>query len=235
MNKQLVSVIIPSRKGENIKPVVDSVKASTYKHIEIIPVCLGLERSAQRNAGIDAANGKYYLFLDSDQPISSTLIEECVSLIKHHSGIYIPEVITTKGIFSKIRNWERQFYTGTAVDVVRFVRASCCPKFDETMSGPEDSDWDRRVNGLRTISKSCLYHQDNVGVVSYFKKKAYYTKSMKRFTEKWPRDEVLSFRYRCWTVFVENGKWKRLIKAPHMTLAVAGILLIRGIIFLSCR
>lgn len=229
-----VSVIIPKRKGENIDGLINSVKHSTYQPIEIIVVDYGLERSAQRNIGISNATGKYLLILDSDQWVSPDLIRECVKLIQYSDGIYIPEQLVVYNWFDKVRNWERQFYTGTAVDCVRFVRKEDCPLFDESMSGPEDADWDRRipVRVGKAVSMNCIYHHEKVSMMQYFKKKAYYAKSMTNFKNKHPNDPVLRFKYRCWTVFVENGKWKRLIRRPDLTIVVGMILLIRGVIYL---
>jgi glycosyltransferase involved in cell wall biosynthesis len=227
----LVSVIIPIRPKEDISLVLSSLNNSTYKNIEIIVVDEGLERSDQRNIGIARAKGEYLLILDSDQAVSPVLIEECVTLAKFgYSAVYIPEVIKTKGLFAYIRNWERQFYTATPIDVVRFVRKDC-PYFDNTMSGPEDSDWDRRVEGRRLTSVSPLYHYDNIGVLDYFRKKAYYSKSMRRFADKHPNDKVLDWKWRCFGVFLENGKWKKFLARPDLTILVLGIIFIRGLIY----
>jgi hypothetical protein len=198
--------------------------------VELIVVDEGKERSMQRNVGIDRATGGFLLFLDSDQEVSSTLIEECVL---RDCAVYIPEIIIAKGIFGAIRKWERCFYTGTSVDVVRFVPKGC-PRFDETMSGPEDSDWDRRILDKRQISVSPLYHNDNISLLDYLKKKAYYIQSMKRFAEKWPKDKILNFKWRCWGVFMENGKWKLHFKHPFLSLGMFFIIFLRGLIYVSC-
>ena len=231
--KPLVSIIIPIRKGEDVIRLLDSMHQSTYKNYEIIVVDEGLERSAQRNIGIGRANGEYLFIPDSDWVIPPELIGECVRYMQMgFDAIYIPEIIKTKGLFAKIRNWERQFYTATPIDVVRFVRAKDCPLFDESMSGPEDSDWDRRVKGKRNVTNICYYHYDNVSFLSYFKKKAYYSKSMDRFAEKWPGDKTLDPKYRCLGVFLEYGKWKRFLGNPLMAIAVMFIIFIRGVIYL---
>lgn len=236
MVKGLVSVIIPKRRGEDISQAVEAVKNSAYTNIEIIVVDEGLERSAQRNIGITRARGEYLLILDSDQVISPELIGECVRLMNFGYGaIYIPEIIKTKGIFAYIRNWERQFYNATSIDVVRFVRAEFCPKFDTELNGPEDSAWDRKVMGIRTTSRNPLYHYDNIGMLKFFSKKAYYSKSMKKYAEKYPGDQCLNFWWRCFGVFIENGKWKRFLSRPDLALAVLTIILVRGIIFLWKR
>ncbi len=231
-----VSVIIPTHKGaeEATKRCVYSIEKSSYKDIEIIVVDEGFERSKQRNIGIDRAKSEYLLFLDSDMIIHHDLIYECIFIFDRGiDAIYIPEEITTVGWFGRLRNWERKFYTGTAVDCVRFVRAVFCPRFSESLHGPEDSDWDRRVGGgVRTTSLRCSYHFDEIGVLGYFKKKAYYAESMARFKAKWPNDKILNFKWRCFGVFVENGKWKRLVIAPHLTVAMFTMIFIRGIIYL---
>lgn len=227
-----VSVIIPTTDKEKdlLNRCVESVKKSTYKNIEIIVVNEGKERSAQRNIGIDRSTGEYFLFLDSDQFISPHLIKECVHKMNTYHAVYIPEKIVTSGFFGYLRNWERQFYTGTKVDVVRFI-SKPCPRFDETMHGPEDSDWDRRVNGLRCVSEWPLYHFDNIGFIQYLKKKAYYSKSMKKFQEKWPNDKVLNFWWRCFGVFTEKGKWKICLNYPLNFICLMGLIFIRGIIY----
>lgn len=231
--KGLVSVIIPNH-NKDIGMILESLNNSTYKNIEILEINLGLERSAQRNIGRDRAKGEYLLFLDSDQPISPGLIQECVRFMKLGIGaVYIPEIIKTKGLFAYIRNWERQFYNGTPVDVVRFVRAEFCPKFDTELNGPEDSAWDRKVTGIRTTSRNPLYHYDNIGMIKYFQKKVYYSKSMLRYAEKYPSDQCLNFWWRCFGVFFEKGKWRRVIRRPDLMLLVWGIIFIRGLIYLN--
>lgn len=227
-----VSVIIPVHKKTNIDKLLISITNSSYKHIEIVTVNRGLERSVQRNIGIKEATGEYFLFSDSDWVLTPGLIKECVYLMRFFTALYIPEQIRTKGLFAKIRNWERQFYTATPIDAVRFVKRKDCPEFDETLVGPEDSDWDRRIKGSRTTTANCYYHYDNVNILSYFKKKAYYSKSMVRFKEKWPNDKILDFKWRCFGVFLEDGKWKRFISNPFMAMAVLFIIFIRGVIFL---
>lgn len=232
---ELVSVIIPTIPNDPfIKDCVASINSSSYHTIQLVVVDEGKERSEQRNIGLLRSKGQFLLVLDADQRVSEGLIEECVDLMRvGYSGLYIPEIITTKGFFAKIRNFERSFLNGTAVDCVRFVRAYKCPRFDTDLNGPEDSDWDRKVNGIRAITKSCLYHQDNIGFFSYFRKKAYYAKSMAKFAEKNPNDRCLNLRYRCWTVYTENGKWKKLLANPILSLGILFILIIRGIIYVS--
>jgi len=231
MMNPLVSIIIPTKKDEDITGLIESIKKSTYQNYEIIIVNMGLERSVQRNAGIHRAKGKYLLILDSDQYLSPDLLGECVQLAQIFGGIYIPEKIMTKGLFAYIRNWERQFYDGTPIDCVRFVHAKRCPTFDEKQTGPEDADWDRRIRGFRTITKNCFYHHDNIGFLSYFKKKAYYSKSMARFAQRNPGDEVLDWKWRCWKVFTEKGKWRRFFSRPDLALAVMFIIFLRGVIY----
>jgi len=206
--------------------------------VEIIILNLGLERSLQRNEGLKNMRGNYVLILDSDQKVSPDLIGECVWLMERNldcAGIYIPETIPGKDWFSRLRNWERQFYNGTAVDVVRFVRAKDCPKFDLTLAGPEDADWANKIEGKKLTSKNCFYHYDNVSLKKYLQKKAYYTKSMRRYADKWPQDKCLNFWYRCFGVFLENGKWKRFLSNPLMALGVMGLVFLRGVIYLCQR
>jgi glycosyltransferase involved in cell wall biosynthesis len=235
-SKGLVSVIIPIRRGEDVYPVVRSVipANSFYAKVEVIVVDEGLERSAQRNIGIDRATGEYLLILDSDQVAGAGLIGECVTKMdrdKSIGGIFIPETLMTKGFWGRVRNWERQFYTGTPVDCVRFVRAQGCPKFDVRMNGPEDSDWNHRVPGKRIVSHLRLYHHENMGTWKFLMKKAYYAKSMRRYKERWPNDKVLDWRWRCFGVFFENGKWKRFTSNPIYAAAVWFLILARGIVY----
>lgn len=222
-----VSVIVPNH-GRDLR----RLKESLPRDVEFIEINMGLERSVQRNIGISRATRDYLLILDSDQSVNPWLIYECLELMRHgYSCVYIPEVIVAKSFFGKIRKFEREFYTGTAIDVPRFVRKKYCPIFDESMSGPEDSDWGQRIRGVRTISRNWLYHHDDIPFVDYCKKKAYYTKSMKKYSEKWPDDKCLNLKYRCFDVFVENGKWKKLFKHPVLTLGIIFVLIVRGIIY----
>ena len=228
-----VSIVIPVIKNDPfIKDCLKSIKKSTYKNIEIIVVDEGKERSEQRNIGLERATGDYVLWLDADQRVSKDLIKECVNTVrKGYDALFIPEVITSPGFFAKVRNFERSFLTATAVDVPRFILRRVFPRFDTNLTGPEDADVGQKITGLKGVVKNPIYHYDCVNFVEYCRKKAYYTKSMRKYAEKWPDDPCLNLKYRCFTIFTENGKWKKLLKHPILALGIVGVLIIRGIIY----
>lgn len=241
MKKGLVSCIIPIvRNDPFVEECVAAIKASTYKNIEIIVVDEGLERSAQRNIGFDRAKGKFYMWIDSDMRLHPKLIDDCVRKIVGHTAVYVPERIVTEGWFGRLRDWERQFYNGTLVDVVRFIRAKDCPRFDEALHGVEDSDWERQILKAKptatfATSDFPFYHHDQVGVKRYLQKKAYYAQSLNQYKSKNPTDRLLTFKYRCFDVFTQNGKWKRFIAKPHYAAGVMALIFARGLIYVHRR
>lgn len=202
------------------------------KDVDFIEVNQGLERSRQRNIGIENSVGNVIMWLDSDMSIDTGLVKECEGLIKMgYSCVYVPEVIVAKSFFGKIRKFEREFYTGTWVDVPRVVAKNHCPRFNEELHGPEDADFGNRIKGIRAISTHCIYHHDDITLFEYLRKKTYYTKSMERYAELNPGDPCLNIWYRCVVVFVERGKWKKLLRHPVLSLGILFLLLARGIIY----
>ena len=108
MNNYLVSVIVPIYNVQNyLQKCIDSIKAQTYKNLEIILVDDGspdgcgeiCERNKKldsrikvvhkengglsdaRNAGMCIATGSYYVFIDSDDFIHKSMIEELVKAV----------------------------------------------------------------------------------------------------------------------------------------------------------
>jgi len=265
----LVSVIITTRNEEkHIVNCLESIKKQTYPKIETIVVDnastdrtkelarkytelvfnKGPERSAQRNYGVSKSKGKYVLYLDADMILTATVVKECVSTAEANpriAGLYIPERIIGEGFWIKVRDFERSFYNATVIDCVRFVSRKAFDKvrgFDETMTGPEDWDFDRKIrqHGKVGITKAGLLHNEGKFNFSrYVSKKGYYAKDMKKYADKWGNDsevrKQLGAGYRLVGVFTEDGKWRRLAKAPHLT---AGMLLLRllvGLKFLQNR
>ncbi len=228
----LISIIIPTHTSRDLTGVLNAIYKSTYKNFEIIVVNEGKERSRQRNLGIERAKGQYLLFLDSDMEIAPDLLQDCVRKIMYSNGIYLREKIMTKGLFARIRDWERWFYIGTAIDCVRFVKSCACPRFDETMHGPEDSAFDRQIPEPKVVSDAYYYHYEDVNMIQWFKKKAYYAESMDKFIAKYPKDKILNWRWRCFGVFFEQWKWIRFLSNPIMAIAVMVIIGIRGGIYL---
>ena len=225
----IISIVVPNN-GRDISAIREV--ADKFPHTEVLEIDLGLERSVQRNIGIRNAKGDYIFILDSDQIPTVAQMSECIRLMNDPEcqGIYIPEVVLGNDWFSRLRNFERLFYTGTPVDCVRFVRRPC-PLFNIELSGPEDADFDLRIKGKKMICRFPLYHNDNLTLKEYISKKAYYVKGQRRFKELHPDAKVLDLKYRCFMIFIEDGKWRYLLRHPILTLQLIGLLILRGIIY----
>ena len=141
-------------------------------------------------------------------------------------AFWIPEVRTGSGLRVKARNFERSFYDGTCIDALRLFSKRVLEAtggYDENLiAGPEDWELDIRV--LATGAKCAvlrhhlLHNEKQLTLKRVLEKKAYYSKSMAAYQAKWPGHPALkkqfSFAYRFFGVFVENGKWKKLLRHP---------------------
>ncbi len=260
----LVSVIVTTKNEENnIENCLQSIKYQTYRSIELIVVdnyskdktvelaenytaavyLKGSERSAQRNFGAKVSSGEYLLYLDADMILSLDVVTECAKKCESNKvdALYIPERIIGEGFWIKVRDFERSFYNGTVIDAVRFVKKDLFEKiggFDETITGTEDWDLDRRVRETEKtdIIESQLFHNEGkFNFKRYLKKKNYYSKTFNKYIEKWGKDDSIirkqfGFRYRLLGVFIENGKWLKLLKHPVKTF---GMYFLKFIVWLS--
>lgn len=208
----------------------------------------GPERSAQRNFGVKEAKGKYILCLDADMILSENVISECVRKCEGENmiALHIPMRVIGNGFFVKVRNFEISFYKATIIEPVRFIRRDRFLEvegFDENLTGGEDWDFDRRVreNVDAGIINSPLYL--NVGkfdITEYLTKKRYYVKGLNEYIGKWGKDDPIIKKqfgpwYRFFEVFTENGKWKRLLEHPMLTLGMYLLKFMVGAQYLATR
>lgn len=253
-NNPLVSVVITTKNEEkNIENCLRSIKNQPFKNIELIVVdnfsedktveiakkytvkvyLKGNERSSQRNYGAKVASGKYLFYLDADMILSQKVIEECVEKCEREGvdALYVPERIVGEGFWIKVRDFERGFYTGTILDAVRFIRKDLfegVAGFDESLAGPEDWDFDRKIRrvGRTEIIHATLYHNESsFDIKRYLAKKKYYSSGIQKYIKKWGSNDPevtkqTGVRYRLMGVFIEKGNWKKLIKHPPLMLAM---------------
>lgn len=185
MQEAKVSVIIPVYNAErNLQRCIDSLTAQTYKNIELIFVDDGSQDrsvdllksasktdsriqilrqnnsgpSAARNRGMDCATGRYLMFCDSDDTVSSTWCEKHVTTIRAYPDAWIVSGIQTVGedgsllsftqfaqgggVFDKSAYFElfRSGYTGSVYNKIfdlDRVRSECI-RFDESRKRGED-------------------------------------------------------------------------------------------------
>jgi len=295
----LGSVVVTTKNEElKIASCLRSIQEQSYSPIEIIVVDNastdrtkeiareftdkvfdhGPERSAQRNLGIlDVAHGKYAMYVDADMILSPDLIETSVSRMSPGDcvALHISEVVLGRGFFSRVRRFERSFYDGTVIDAARFFRRDVfCEAggFDETMTGVEDWDLDKKIKQMGQIALldirrqaivrkekwefdafirqrgvephaygPVVFHDESeFRVIEYLRKKSYYSNWFARYTRKWgPGDSdvqmQLGFRYRFFTVFVEDRKWRKLATRPMLTLGILFLRILVGGAYLTRR
>ena len=221
--------------------VVDNASTDRTREIALAGADLflekGPERSAQRNFGIGSAHAPVVVYLDADMRLTENVLAECLAAFEDPAvvGLYIPEEVVGSGYWIKVRNFERSFYDATAIDGVRGVRKELFKKlggFDLSLCGPEDWDLNIRMKEqgeLKLIASGLKHDEGAFQWGRYLKKKKYYSASFAAYKEKWPGNEDVkkqfSLWYRYFGVFLENGKWKRLLAHPLLAI---GMYVLRG-------
>lgn len=272
----LVSTVITTKNEEkNIETCIKSILTQSYpqERIEIIVVDnnssdktkelaqkytdkvfnKGPERSAQRNYGLlEKSAGEYLLYLDADMTLSPNIIDGCTQTIDSDPQIvalHISEIVSGDKYFSRVRRFERSFYDGTVIDGARFFKKAILQKvggFDETMSGPEDWDLDKKLKQLGKIGMldktvGVIFHNESeFNLKKYLSKKGYYAKSFDGYVAKWGKNDAdvvkqLGMWYRFFGVFIENGKWKKLLAHPDLTFGMYFLRFLVGLSFLISK
>ena len=204
----------------------------------------GPERSAQRNLGWRTAKNDWVVILDADMILPKETVEEIVekcgsrsvesSLHTSNSPLayWIHEVRTGTGFRVKARNFERSFYDGTCIDALRLFHKSVLEAtggYDENLiAGPEDWELDIRVlaTGAKceVLKHNLIHNEKQLSFKRMLEKKAYYSKSMAAYRAKWPDHPAVKKQfspfYRFFGVFVEKGKWKKILRHPILFCGV---------------
>jgi len=207
-------------------------------------------RGAQLNFGVRKSKGEIIFFPDADMTFDEELISEAVGIIREKkiSALYVPEMVIGKGLFGKIRNFERSFYNGTCLDAPRILKKGLFLRiggFDEKNISFGFDDWDftktlkklidRKRIGM-TINK-IYHHEEELTFRRYLNKKRKYATTAEVYLQKWGKDDPeiqrqFGFYYRYFGVFIENGKWKKLLKHPFLTTGMYFLRIMVGLNFL---
>ena len=218
--------------------VVDNASTDDTKRIaaDLGAVVLdkGPERSAQRNLGWRTAKADWVIVLDADMILPKETIAGILEVVGGGENLayWIPEVRTGTGLRTKARNFERSFYDGTCIDALRLFHRSVLEAtggYDENLiAGPEDWELDIRVlaTGAKcaVLEHHLIHNEKRLSLKRMLEKKAYYTKSMAAYQAKWKGHPALKKQfglgYRYFGVFVEHGKWKKLLRHPVLALVM---------------
>ncbi|MGI6494910.1 MAG: glycosyltransferase [Kiritimatiellia bacterium] len=188
----------------------------------------GPERSAQRNRGAREAAGEFLLFLDADMILPEATGREIVGRLSAPDApdaLWVREIRTGSGLRVKARNFERSFYDATCIDAFRVIRRAVFGRsggYDESLWAAEDWDLDRRVLAVTSrvaLTDGHLLHDEaRLTLRRVLRKKAYYAGSFAAYRTKWNNDAIVRKQfgagYRFFGVFVENGKWRRVLRHP---------------------
>lgn len=238
-------IVVDNASDDRTKEIAASLGAKVFDK--------GPERSAQRNLGWREAKGDWVVVLDADMILPRETISEMLSVVSagrasgSPAAYWIPEVRTGNGLRVKARNFERSFYDGTAIDALRLFQKDVLEKtggYDENLiAGPEDWELDIRVLALgvrcEVLGHHLVHNEKQLTFRRMLEKKAYYSKSMAAYRAKWPNHpsvrKQFSLYYRFAGVFIENGRWKRLVKHPILTAVMYFERIAVGITYLIYR
>jgi hypothetical protein len=152
----------------------------------------GPERCAQRNYGIQIAQGDYVVVIDSDMELNHDVLQGCVDVVTKDpdvGGVIIPEESFGQGFWARCKQLERSFYVGVDwIEAARFYRHQTLLRlggYNESLVSGEDWDLSQRVAAISKLDRTTAFIRHNEGHFKLFttlRKKAYYAKKFAAYT-----------------------------------------------------
>ena len=234
MEKPDVSIIVPTcNSGKTLAECLASIENQTYPSCEVVIVdnfsndttleiakefkAKMLRRKSNaalaRNIGVANSIGQYVLFLDSDQVLSPTVVEECVEKCKKEEAemVRIPETFIGKGFWGYCSAVWKNYYQkaeqlyGATKNILSgeprfFVREQInrVGMFDITLIWGEDYDLHERlkaVNAKEAMCASSVYHYELASLRGILAKNLHYGRYMPAFIRQAPK-HILSLMVR---------------------------------------
>jgi glycosyltransferase involved in cell wall biosynthesis len=221
LGRPKVSVLIPTfNAGAMIARCINSIYSQSYSPVEVIVIdnfsedrtaevaeTLGVKvmvrrstPASARNFGVANSNGKYVLFVDSDQVLSRNLIEECVSVCEERDAVMvrIPELFIGEGFLGACSaEWKNNYGEVEKRYGARKKILSGEPRFfdkkllvnagmlDTALLWGEDYDLHERLRKMDYREASCsslLYHFEPSSVRNIMAKNLRYGESLPAFS-----------------------------------------------------
>lgn len=240
-----VTVVVPTRDNERtIEACLRAVVAQDYPDVELLVVdnhstdrtaviaadladsviVAGPERSAQRNAGITVASGEWILWLDSDMYLPVEAVRVAIETA-HRTGVdavALPECTIGEGFWTSCRALERECYLDQPElhnpRLLRRAEVVAWGGFDETMSGPEDTDLRMDLQALSrpiVLAPVLVVHDEGrLTLRTIFAKRVYYGRSIPALRQQHP-EALTDQRRLLLKAYTQN--WRRLAKHPVRT------------------
>lgn len=245
-DQPLVSVIVPTRNSaEFLEACLQSIRAQTYNHIQIIVVdnnstdatpniakkyadqfyTRGPERSAQVNYGVTKAKGQYVYKVDSDFTLDPTVIAECVAkAAEGYEAVVVHNSPNAKiSWVAKVRKFEVDMYKYDLMhSSARFVRKDVYQAiggFNESITAGEDYDFQNKLNrgNYRTgfVHAEALHHGEPKQLLAHLKKMHQYGKDSANYQKQNPQEFNGQMSY---ILLVWLHNWKRFVRHPFKAI-----------------
>jgi glycosyltransferase involved in cell wall biosynthesis len=222
LGKPKVSVVVPTYNSERtLSDCLKSVCNQTYPYHETIVVdnfsrdntvniakgfgAIVIQRkcnpAAARNIGVRSSTGQYVFFLDSDQVLSTSIVEECVekSATDNAGMVRIPEVFIGKGFWSHCSAvWKNSYekvggaywhgWNITRGEPRFFLKEQIVRggMFNDRLLWGEDFDLYKRMNKMQIKEATCeseLHHFEPTSIGEILLKLFRYGKSLQDFRQ----------------------------------------------------
>lgn len=146
-----------------------------------------------------------------------------------------------KSVFEKVGGFDEDLYAAEDWDLDKRLKKIGNLEVLENKESVDLSKWEFRNFILeRGVNPenfgSVIYHNESeFNLKKYISKKKYYSKNFNKYLDKWDREDLdikkqFGFWYRFFGVFIENGKWRKLVSNLHL---VFGMYFLRFLVGLS--
>jgi glycosyltransferase involved in cell wall biosynthesis len=253
-----VTVVVPTKDSIRvIETCLRSIKNQTYGNLELIVVdnystdgtweiareladvaiTAGPERSAQRNLGVERAQGEWILWIDSDMDLPPKTVELMIqqALETDADGVFAPESTIGDGYWTACRALERSCcWDEILVQAPRLVKREYLLRtggFLSSLAGTEDAELRTRMREdgctLTSIPDLIVHDEGRMSLGFILKKRYYYGRGLREYKEKHPGalNEQAGAAVKAYL-----RHWRKLAADPGHTI---GVVFMRGAEFIA--